>query len=168
MFNFDAYIVVVALVAATLWFIIGLARLNHTWWDSQRRTANLRQQKLDMAKALLQSVEEIMQLEREAKETRKRAEMLEQGVEIKKKELTGIVPPPPPAIYVTSEYPPSSRDHAYSALLRRTGPKSRRADEPSERYVLVWATDNAAAQGRAQQALAGHPGFSIEGAMRYT
>ncbi len=167
MFNFDAYVIVVAIVASSLWTLIGLARLNNAWRVSQVETAGLRQQKTDEAKALLANVEEIMKLEAELKDTRQRANLVEQARDIKKDELEKLVPPPPPAVYVTSEFPPSSRDRPWTALLRRTAAKSSRKDEPSERYVLVWAQDQNAAQSRAQSALAGHPGFAIDGVIRY-
>ena len=168
MFNFDAYVVVVVIVAASLWTLIGLARLNNAWRVSQAETVGLRQQRTDDAKALLASVEEIMKLEAELKDTKQRANFVEQARDIKKGELEKLVPPPPPSIYVTSEFPPSSRDRPWTALLRRTSAKSSRKDEPSERYVLVWAQDQTAAQGRAQSALTGHPGFAIDGVIRYS
>ncbi len=168
MFNFTAYTVVVAIVAAGLWFIIGLARLTHAWRDSQRRTAGLRQRKADGAKQLLQSVEELATLSGELREGKFRVETLNTALEARKKHLASVAPPQPPAIYVSSEFPPSSRDRAWTALLRRISPnKNKRSDEPTERYVLVWAQDHAAAQSRAQQAVAGHPGYTVEGVMKY-
>jgi hypothetical protein len=168
MFNFEAYVVVVALVAAALWLLIGLGRLTHKWRDSQNRTAGLRQQKLDDAKALLKKVQEIVVLETELKQAKQRTGILGEAAETKKKDLKNIVPPPPPAVYVTSEFPPSSRDKAWDALLKRTGAKPTRADEPVERHLLVWAPDHAAAQGRAQSALAAYPGFTIDCVLRFT
>ncbi len=168
MFDFGAYVIVVAFVAVFLWLLIGVARLYHSWHYSQMRTAGLRQAKADGAKALLARVEEIVQIETEVKDARKRAEMLKTAAEVKEHQLANLVPPPPPAIYVTSEFPPSGRDKLWQAVLRRTTPlKTRRADEPSERYVLVWAADHSAAQGRAQNALGNWPGFAIDGVLRF-
>ncbi len=169
MFNFNAYVVVVGVVAMVLWFIIGLARLTHAWRDSQNRTAGLRQKKADDAKALLQGVEEIAKLNTEIRETKQRVEMLETAHEARKKMLAATVPPPPPAVYVSSEFPASSRDKPWMATLRRTAQaRPQRSDDPSERYVLVWAPDHTAAQGRAQQALSAHPGHTVEGVMRFS
>jgi len=167
MFNFEAYMVVVAVVVAALWSLIGLARLNNAWRMSQAETINLRQQKTDDAKALLARVQELMKLDAELKEAKQRANVVEQAHDIKKGELEKLVPPPPPSIYVTSEFPPSSRDKPYTGLLRRTAGKSNRKDEPSERYVLVWAPDHNAAQTRALAALAAHPGFAIDGVIPF-
>ena len=168
MFNFSGYMMAVGFVAAGLWLLIGAARLYHCWHASQARTAGLRQAKGDGAKALLDRVGEIMKLEVEAKEVHQRIEMLKTALEAKEKQLTELVPPPPPSIYVTSEFPPSSRDKPWQGLMRRTtSGKSRRADEPSERYVLVWAPDHSAAQGRAQNSLGNFPGFAIDGVLRF-
>jgi hypothetical protein len=165
---FDNYLLVVGFVAVGLWLLIGIARLYHSWHYSQVRTAGLRQQKAEGAKALLKSVEDMMQIDRETKESRQRVELLKTALETKEEQLTNLTPPPPPAIYVTSEFPPSSKDKPWQTMLRRTAtPKIRRADEPSERYVLVWALDHTAAQGRAQNALANFPGFTIDGTMRF-
>lgn len=168
MFDFGGYLVVVGFVTVALWLLIGAARLYHCWYASQRRTAGLRQQKADMAKTLLQRVEEIMQIETEVKEAGQRAETLKMATDTKGKQLETLVPPPPPSIYVTSEFPPSSRDKPWQALLRRTASvKPRRADEPAERYVLVWAPDHSGAQGRAHNALGNFPGFAVDGVLRF-
>jgi len=168
MFDFGGYVMVVAFVGAGMWLLIGVARLNYTWQASQQRTIGLRQLKTEGAKILLERVEESMKLEAETKEARQRAEMLKTALETKEKQLTDLVPPPPPAIYVTSEFPPSSRDKPWQAMLRRmAGNKSRRADEPSERYVLIWGLDHSAAQARAQTALSSFPGFAVDGVMRF-
>lgn len=168
MFDFNGYALVVGFVTVGLWLLVGVARLYHSWYYSQMRTAGLRQLKTDRAKVLLDRVQEIMQMDKETKETRQRVEMMKTATQAREQQLTGLVPPPPPSIYVTSEFPPSSKDKPWQALLRRTtGSKSRRADEPSERYVLVWAPDHAAAQGRAQNALGNYPGFAIDGVLRY-
>lgn len=168
MFDFSGYLLVVGYVGVLLWLLIGVARLYHSWHASQRRTAGLRQQKADGAKALLERVGETLQIEAEAREANQRIETLKTALEVKERQLTELVPPPPPAIYVTSEFPPSSRDKPWQALLRRTTPgRSRRADEPSERFVLVWAPDHQAAQGRAQNALGNLPGFAVDGVLRF-
>jgi len=168
MFDFGGYAVVVAFFFVAMWLLIGVARLNYAWQASQQRTAGLRQLKAEGAKILLERVEESMKLDEETKEARQRVEMLKTALEAKEKQLTNLVPPPPPAIYVTSEFPPSSRDTPWQAMLRRmAGNKSRRADEPSERYVLVWAPDHSGAQARAQNALSAYPGFAIDGVMRF-
>lgn len=168
MFDFGGYVMVVAFVAVGLWLLIGAARLHHCWYASQARTAGLRQAKADGAKALLGQVEEITKIEKEIRETNQRVDVLKEALQVKEKQLTDLVPPPPPAVYVTSEFPPSSRDKPWQALLRRTATsKSRRADEPSERYVLVWAPDHQGAQGRAQNALGNFPGFAIDGVVRF-
>ena len=168
MFDFGGFAMVVAFVFVGMWLLIGVARLNYTWQASQQRTAGLRQLKTEGAKILLERVEESMKLDTETKEARQRVEMLKTALEAKEKQLTNLVPPPPPSIYVTSEFPPSSRDKPWQAMLRRlAGTKSRRADEPSERYVLVWAPDHSGAQARAQNALSGFPGFAVDGVMRF-
>jgi hypothetical protein len=168
MFNFEAYVMIVAVLAASFWFLIGMARLNNAWRISQVQTAGLRQQRADDAKALLTSVEELMKLNAEVKEARKRGNMLTQANEIKKDYLAGLAPSPPPAIYVTSEFPPSSRDRPWTAVLgRTTAPKSRRADEPGERLLLVWAPDQPLAQGRAQTAVTSRLGWGVGGVMRF-
>ncbi len=167
-FDFGGYVMVVGFVAVGLWLLIGVARLNYTWKASQQRTAGLRQLKAEGAKILLERIEESMKLETETKEARQRVEMLKTALETKEKQLTELVPPAPPAIYVTSEFPPSSRDKPWQAMLRRmTGGKSRRPDEPSERYVLVWGPDHSGAQARAQNALSSFPGFAVDGVMRF-
>lgn len=168
MFSLDGYLLVVGFFVAGLWLLIGVARLYHSWYYSQMRTAGLRQQKAEGAKALLKSVEDMMQIDKEIKESRQRVEMLKTALQAKEEQLTNLTPPPPPSIYVTSEFPPSGKDKPYQAGLRRlNSPKTRRADEPSERYVLVWATEHSAAQTRAQNALSNFPGFTIDGAMRF-
>lgn len=168
MFSLDGYLLAVGFVFAGLWLLIGVARLYHSWYASQVRTAGLRQQKAEGAKALLKGVADIMQIDKETKEARQRVEMLKTALQAKEEQLKNLTPPPPPAIYVTSEFPASSKDKPWQAMLRRThSSKSRRADEPSDRYVLVWAPDHAAAQGRAQNALANYPGFAIDGVMRF-
>ena len=168
MFDFGGYVMVVGFVGAGLWLLIGIARLNYTWQASQQRTIGLRELKTEGAKILLERVEESMKLEAETKEARQRAEMLKTALETKEKQLTELVPPPPPAIYVTSEFPPSSRDKPWQAVMRKTGGgRSRRADEPSERYVLIWAPDHSGAQARATNALSAFPGFSIDGVTRF-
>ena len=169
MFDFSGYAMVVAFVAVGLWLLIGVARLNYTWRASQAQTAGLRQLKAEGAKILLERVEESMKIDNEIKESRQRVEMLKTALETKEKQLTNLVPPPPPSVYISSEFPPSSKDKPWQALLRRTlgSAKSRRADEPSERYVLVWGADHAGAQGRAQNALSSFPGFAIDGVMRF-
>jgi hypothetical protein len=165
---FSGYVTVVAFFAAGLWLLIGVARINYTWRASQAQTAGLRQLKTEGAKILMERVDESMKLDEEIKESRQRTEMLKTALETKEKQLTNLVPPPPPAVYVTSEFPPSSRDKPWQALLRRTtSQKTRRGDEPSERYVLVWAPDHTGAQGRAQNALSNYPGFTIDGVMRF-
>lgn len=168
MFNFEAYVMVVAVIAASLWFLIGLARLNNAWRVSQVQTAGLREQRAEDAKTLLANVEEMMKLDAEAKEARKRSNMLAQANEIKQGHLSGLAPAQPAAIYVGSEFPPSSRDRPWTALLRRTtAVKSRRADEPSERLLLVWAPDHTGAQGRAHTAVTSRPGYTVDGVMRF-
>ncbi len=168
MFDFGGYVMVVGFVFVGMWILIGLGRLNYTWKASQQRTAGLRQLKTEGAKILLERVQESMKLEAETKEARQRVEMLKTALETKEKQLTDLVPPPPPSIYVTSEFPPSSRDKPWQAMLRRLpGNKARRADEPSERYVLIWGPDHAGAQARAQNALSSFPGFAVDGVMRF-
>lgn len=169
MFDFSGYMMVVAFVAVGLWMLIGVARLNYSWRASQARTAGLRQLKADGAKLLLERVEESMKIDNEIKESRQRVEMLKTALESKEKQLTNLVPPPPPAVYVTSEFPPSSKDKPWQALLRRNlgSTKSRRPDEPSERYVLIWGPDHSGAQTRAQNALSNFPGFAIDGVLRF-
>ena len=168
MFDFSGYAMVVAYVAVGLWLLIDIARLNYAWRASQAQTAGLRQLKAEGAKILLARVEESMKIDSEIKEARQRVEMLKTALETKEKQLTNLVPPPPPSVYVTSEFPPSSRDKPWQAMLRRNlGNKARRPDEPSERHVLVWGPDHAGAQGRAQNALSSFPGFAIDGVMRF-
>lgn len=168
MFDFGGYVMVVAFVAVGMWLLIGVGRLNYTWKASQQRTAGLRQLKTEGAKILLERVEEGMKLDTEIKEARQRVEMLKTALETKEKQLTDLVPPPPPSVYVTSEFPPSSKDKPWQAMLRRlAGSKSRRADEPSERYMLVWGPDHSGAQSRAQNALSAYPGFAIDGVTRF-
>jgi hypothetical protein len=168
MFDFSGYVVVVAFFFVAMWLLIGVARLNYAWKASQLRTAGLRELKAEGAKILLERVEEGIKLDIEVKEARQRVEMLKTALETKEKQLTNLVPPAPPAIYVTSEFPPSSKDKPWQAILRRlAGTKSRRADEPSERYLLVWGPDHSGAQTRAQTTLSAYPGFAIDGVSRF-
>jgi hypothetical protein len=168
MFTIEGYLMAVAGFGVCLWLLLGVARLNVAWKVSQMETAALRQQRTDDAKLLLTRVEEMMKLDVEVKEARQRVSMMEQANEIKKGDLATITPMPPPAIYVTSEFPPSSRDRPFTAQLRRsTAVKSRRADDPTERHVLVWASDQTAAQARAQSALSAHPGYAVDSALKF-
>jgi hypothetical protein len=168
-FSLEGYLLVVAVFGVGLWLLLGVARLNVSWRVSQMETAALRQQRTDDAKLLLTQVEEMMKLDAELKEIRKRGSMVQQANEIKKGNLASMTPLPPPAIYITSEFPPSSRDKPYVAQLRRTtAVKSRRADDPVERHVLVWAQDHSAAVGRAHSALSAHSGYAADSPFKLT
>ncbi len=168
-FSLEGYVMAVAAFGVLLWLLLGVARLNVAWKVSQMETAALRQQRTDDAKLLVSQVAELVKLDAELKEARQRVNMMEQANEIKKGNLATITPMPPPAIYITSEFPPSSRDRPYTAQLRRTtAVKSRRADDPVERHLLVWGVDQANAHQRAQSALSAHPGYGVDAPFRMT
>lgn len=167
-FNIDLFIVVATLVFASLWLLIGVARLYHAWQAGIRNTAGLKQQQVDEAKELMKVAQEVLRLEEEIKEARAAAEKTAKEQAEREKTIGTRPPPPATEIFVSSEFPASKREKPWIAHMKRTGAnRARRPGESAARFVMLWAADHASALNRARALVAGDTDYEVEGLRRF-
>jgi len=167
LFNVDKFALVAALVFASAWLLVGIARLQFAWTAATRQNAGLKQQQVNEAKELLKVAQEVLQLEAEIKEARDGLAAANKEEADKNKALSARPADASPEIIVNSEFPSSRRDLPWVAHLKRTGAAARNNPGPSNhRYVLVWAADHPGAVGRSRQLVAGSD-FEVEGLRRF-
>ena len=162
--SFDGVIGVAGILASAVWLMWGINRLTLAWTAVQTRVKDLDQKRVDMARELMKFGEALLRHRRDEKETSDKLGTLRAQIAAKTKELAEFVPPPPPEILISSEYPSTRDDKAWIVSMAR--PNS--ADAGSPRQYLIWAGDHASATGRARTALAEQSsGYEIANIQRY-
>ncbi len=167
MFDVDKFILVAALVFASVWLMVGLARLQSAWNTAKRQNAGLKQQQVNEAKELFKVAQEVLRLEHEIKEARDGIAAAGQLEAEKNKALSARPATTNSDIWVHSEFAASSRDLPWVAHLKRTGAAARANPGPANhKHVLVWAPDHPGAVGRGRQLVVGTE-FEVEGLRRF-
>lgn len=166
LFNVDKFVLVAALVFASAWLLVGIARLQFAWTAATRQNAGLKQQQVSEAKELLKVAQEVLRLEAEIKEARDGLAAANKQHAEKIKAL-GERPVANSEIFVNSEFPSSRRDIPWIAHLKRNGVAARsNPGSGNHRYALVWAPDHPSALGRGRQLAVGTD-FEVEGLRRF-
>lgn len=167
LFDVDKFVLVAALVFASAWLLVGIARLQLAWTAATRQNAGLKQQQINEAKELLKLAQEMMRLEVEIKESRTAIDAANKEEAEKTKAMSAHPTTGAAEIQVQSEFPASRRDLPWVAHLKRTGVAARNNPGPANhRYTLVWAPDHPGALGRGRQLVAGSE-FEVEGLRRF-
>lgn len=167
MFDIDKFILVAALVFASAWLLVGVARLQFAWNAATRQNAGLKQQQIHEAKELLKLAQEMMRLEAEIKESRTAIDAATKEEAEKTKAFSTRAAAGASEIQVHSEFPASRRDLPWVAHLKRGGAAARNnPGSANHRYTLVWAPDHPGALGRSRQLVAGSE-FEVEGLRRF-
>jgi hypothetical protein len=163
-FDVNLFIVVAALVFASGWLLVALARLQSAYQTGLRATAGLKQQQINEAKEMMKLTQEVLRLEQEIKDTRAAAEQAVKQQAERAKAIGERPPPPATEIVVSSEFSASKKEKPWIAHMKRTGAnRARRPGESPFRFVLVWAADHAAALNRGRALIAGDTDYEIEG-----
>ncbi len=166
LFDVDKFILVAALVFASAWLMVGLARLQFAWNAAKRQNAGLKQQQVNEAKEMLKVAQEVLRLEQEIKEARDGITAAGQLEAEKNKALSARPTATTYDIWVQSEFASSRRDLPWVAHLKRTGAAARANPGPANhKHVLVWAADHPGAVGRGRQLVVGTD-FEVEGLRR--
>lgn len=167
-FDIETFVLVVGVIVTAMWLASAFARLAGAWSLGERRARELKALQQREARTLLRNVQEIQRLNEEIKAVKANTAGIADEHSTRLKALEGVAPPPPPSIYVTSEFPSAKRDHAWIIHLRRNATaKLRDPGGEDHRYYLLWAADHPSALARGRQILAGERGFDVEGARRY-
>jgi DNA-binding protein H-NS len=170
-FDVDLFIVVAALVFATGWLLIAIARLKSAYQAGIRNTTSLKRQQISEAKEMMKLTQEALRLEEEIKQARAAAEKTAKELEERKKMLgeQPVATAAPAEVYVASEFASSKKEKPWIAHMKRTGAnRARRPGEATARFVLVWAADHPSALGRARGLVANDTDYEVEGLRPFT
>ncbi len=165
-FDLNLFIVVAALVFATGWLLVAVARLQSAYQAGIRNTTSLKRQQINEAKEMMKLTQEALRLEGEIKEARAAAEKTAKELEERRKMLgeQPVATARPTEVFVASEFASSKKEKPWIAHMKRTGAnRARRPGEAATRFVLLWAADHPAALGRARGLVASDTDYEVEG-----
>jgi hypothetical protein len=157
----ETFLLVVALAAVGGWVMYALARLQAVWDVSQRRATEMRRTFTSAGLTLMSDLETIQKLDDEIKKVKDDASKAILEQKDKHEALAKNAPPPPPDIYVTSEYPPSQKDLAWIATFMRDGRVPQQPGEREPKPMLIWGHTQAAALHRGRQLIQDHKAYSV-------
>lgn len=157
--DLQAFFLLSVLIGTLGWLGHAISRLMNHLSQATGRVQAVRQKCSRDAEALLRNLQEIDRLNAEMKENRGLIDTTVQALAKRRQEVEAFVPPPPPSIYATAEFPASKRDHGWVIRSKMTGVSATKLPAgASEKYLLIWAVDYALAFARARQIL-GRQGF---------
>jgi hypothetical protein len=159
--NMDSFLMFVALAAATGWVMFALARVQAAWDATDRKTNEMRRTFTAIGITLLNNVETIQKLDDEIKRVKDGIATTVREQNDKHEALAKSAPPPPPDIYVTSEYPPSQKELAWIASFMRDPRVSPQLGEREPKPMLIWGHTQAAALHRARQLIQDHKAYTV-------
>lgn len=143
------------------WIVYALARVQAAWESGQRRTTEMRRTFTSGGLALMRDVETIQKLDDEIKRVKDRMADALRDQQDKHAALAKSVRPPPPDVYVTSEYPPSQKDTAWIATFVRDSKHPQEAWELEPKPMLIWGHTQTAAITRARQLIQDYKTYSV-------
>ena len=155
------FILFVFLVAATGWVLYGLSRVQLAWETSQRKTNQMRKTFTQAGMTLLHDVETIQKLDDEIKKLKDNMATAAREQRDKHEALSKSRPPPPPDIYVTSEYPPSQKELAWIATFLRDARVPPQLNEREPKPMLIWGHTQGAALQRGRQLIQDQKAYSV-------
>ena len=161
-------ITVLLLCGFVLWMISALARLQKAWEISQQRTSELRLALTAAGRKLLRDMETMQRLDGEAARIRENAAAAARDQKERQATLARTMPPAPPEIHLTSEYPPTRRDTAWIIEFVRDSAMPRQPWEREPPTSLVWAPSQSAAFDRGHQIVRSYKTYSVAGARPLT
>jgi hypothetical protein len=151
--------------AAGLWILISFARLHVAWQANQRQTADLRKAVTAAGLKLMGALETVEKLDGEIARATEQAAAAVREQEERRATLARSEPPPSPDIYMTSEYPTSSRDKAWVVEFMRDRDASRArqpADHPPPPPSLFWAPTQNAALDKGRHVAEAHRIYTVQ------
>ena len=157
----NTFFEVVLLAAAGGWVVFGLARVQAAWDATDRKTTEMRRTFTATGITLLNNVETLQKLDDEIKRVKDKMATALREQKDKHEALAKNAPPPPPDIYVTSEYPPSQKELAWIATFMRDGRVPQQPNEREPKPMLIWGHTQAAALHRARQLIQDHKAYSV-------
>jgi hypothetical protein len=137
-----------------MWLLLGLARLQATWEQSQSRTATLRFALQNHARQLMGKIAEVKRLENEIA-TAKRNVDVAKSEQKESTDLLGGPPPMPEELLVVAEFPSSKKEVAWVAeFVRLPNAPERLPSDREPEPMVFWAHNHTAAGARARQLIA--------------
>ena len=155
------FVMFAALVAVTGWVLYSLSRVQLAWETAQRKTNEMRKTFTQAGMTLLRDVETIQKLDDEIKKLKESMATAVREQRDKHEALSKTAPPPPPDIYVTSEYPPSQKELAWIATFMRDTRVPPQLHERVPPPMLIWGHTQAAALNRARQLIQDQKAYSV-------
>jgi hypothetical protein len=157
----NTLLMVIALAAVGGWVVFGLARVQSALDATDRRTAEMRRTFTATGITLLSNVETIQKLDDEIKRVKEKMDTAMREQRDKHEALAKNAPPPPPDIYVTSEYPPSQKELAWIATFMRDARVPQQPNEREPKPMLIWGHTQGAALHRARQLIQENKAYSV-------
>ena len=161
MSTFDVFLTVVAFLAAGGWLLFALARVGAAWDESERKTTAMRKAFTAAGLSLLRDVETLQKLDDEIKRVKDGVSNAIRDQQDRHAALAKSVRPPPPDVYVTSEYPPSQKELAWLATFMRDARVPQQPGEQEPKPMLIWGHTQSAALARARQLIQDHKAYSV-------
>jgi hypothetical protein len=154
-------LMLVALSAVGGWVMYSLARVQGVWEIRERNATEMRRSFTAAGLTLMHDVEAIKKLDDEIKKVKDNMATSIREQRDKHESLAKNAPPPPPDIYVTSEYPPSQKELAWIATFTRDARVPQHPGEREPKPMLIWGHTQGAALHRARQLIAEHKAYSV-------
>jgi len=154
-------LMVVALAAVGGWVMYSLARVQGIWEVRDRNATQTRRTFTAAGLTLMHDVETIQKLDDEIKKVKENMATSIREQRDKHESLAKNAPPPPPDIYVTSEYPPSQKELAWIATFSRDNRVPPQPNEREPKPMLIWGHTQGAAIHRARQLITEHKAYSV-------
>ncbi len=157
----NSFVTIVLLVAVVGWVVYGLSRVQVAWDRGERETTELRKTFTSAGLALLRDVETIQKLDDEIKRVKDKTATARREQQDRHAMLSKSARPPPPDIYVTSEFPPSQKELAWIASFMRDPRVPAVPGEHEPKPMLIWGHTQAAALHRARQLIQEYKAYSV-------
>ncbi len=157
----NTFMMVVLLAAAGGWVIFGLARVQAAWDATDRKTTEMRRTITATGITLMSNVETLQKLDDEIKRVKDKTATARREQQDRHAMLSKSARPPPPDIYVTSEFPPSQKELAWIASFMRDPRVPAVPGEHEPKPMLIWGHTQAAALHRARQLIQEYKAYSV-------
>ncbi len=158
----NALLLVTVYTCLVMWLLFAFARLQAAWEGSQRRTGELRQMLAAAGRKLLTDLETVQRLDTEIERVKESTATALREQKDRHEALAKSAPPPPPEVYVPSEYPPSRQDMAWIVDFVRDSDLAPQPWERAPKTSLVWGRTPSAALDRGRQLTAEHKMYRVE------
>ena len=155
------FLTFVMFIAIAGWMVASLVRLCAAWEAHQSKTNDVRKSFTAAGLKLASEIEHIQKLDDEIKRVKDKMATAVLEQQDRYAAFKKSVRPPPPDVYVTSEFPPSTKDLPWIATFMRDPRAAPMLGETEPKPMLIWGHTQNAALHRARQLIQEHKTYSV-------